>query len=198
MRFKRYGIFVLMLVFFICFPSFASPVEKDNQGWLTVNAQISDDLKVVDIKYIWVILNKSGFNHVIELLPENSFQYKGIFEAGEYSVVDVSIITNFEIEYTVNKPDLVILSPDKMATLLIGIEGKEIFSPDSMQVDKDIDLDLDANTQNSVNPTSTPLDTSSAMMQEGWSFSGIITIIIFLVLCIVMLYLKFRRENIYD
>ena len=189
---------ILTLCFFIIDPIFpasaASSVPDKDVGWIEVRAEISETLKTANIRYIWVTLSKQGVDHVIELLPANDFYYKNTLETGEYAVGQVSVVADMEPDYTANRPDNVLIVHKKMAQLEVKLEGsKLISSPASTNIQTNSSI-KEAETKSSA-PAESSQITDLIVQAISEPFSGLLTAIIFFILCIFMLYLKFRKET---
>ena len=189
---------ILTLCFFIIdpiFPAFAaSSVPDKDVGWIEVRAEISEALKTANIRYIWVTLSKQGVDHVIELLPANDFYYKNALETGEYTVGQISVVADMEPDYTANRPDNVLIVQKQMAQLEVELEESELASPPAST-----NIQTNSNIKEAETKSSAPAESSQItdLIVQAISepFSGLLTAIIFFILCIFMLYLKFRKET---
>lgn len=180
--------FILSLAYQVC----AVDDINSNSPWLEVKANLSNNISKTNIHYVWVMLSKEGIIHVIELLPENNFYFKSTFEPGEYTIEDISVIADDNISFNANAPDRLTISNNqrKNATLLIEIEGRiAISSPVSTEPSPELLTEVEPKE-------STISDFIEKILElKPKSSSGIYTIVIFIILSLLILYLKFRKGN---
>lgn len=173
------------------FAAYATEISDQDNSWIEIEAKLSEELLDANIRYIWVVISKGGVIRALELLPENNFYLKSVIEPGEYAIEKISVVADTELDYTTNAPETLSITSDqeKITTLSVDIDGKPtLFSPASSQ------MPLDGEKTDGKNNGLLALVDSIKEVKPKLS-TGYVTIIIFLILCVIMLYLKIRKGN---
>ena len=182
---KRKGMWCMLIcIFLLCiFPIQRGYAETENTetGWIEVTGEGDVDST---IRYVWMILKKDGITHVVELLPENNYISKQALEIGVYHVDEITVVSD-GARYAAAGPDYISISSDKMNSISIQITKRPDISISSPVASP---AAINNSNQNLIDSISENISTKPQ--------SRLFTLIIFIILCFIMIYFKFRKENI--